>query len=199
MTSDLTDDQIRKLVSNTESNFKRIESYNGDFVCVALNEWRYATRHIVDMMCHVDEKDNRTQAICHLKRAYFDSYDILLDSILFRFDELHDEYKNYASIVKGYVENYAEKVKIARLAKEIHAQAQDPQKRDDLYHKIGKSCDDLESFVKDIENTADDWRSDIRQQIKKDRLVFVGVAAGVLAAIPTLIMIFKSLVSLFGQ
>lgn len=195
MTSDLTDAEIRNLVSETEANFKKIESYNGDFVCVALNEWRYATRHIVDMICHIDEKDNRTQAVCHLKRAYFDSYDILLDSLLYRFDELHNEYRDYASIVTGYIKDYSQKIKAARIARDIHCQAQDREKRESLYGKIGEACASLENFIREIEDTADDWRSDIRQQVKKDRLVLFGVVAGVLAAIPTVITIIRSIVS----
>jgi len=154
-----------------------------------LNEWRYATRHIVDMMCRQDEDENREQAVCHLRRANYDSYDILVDCILARFKELHEEYRDYASIVKGYFKDYADKVSVMRRAKEIHRVSKDSDQkgRDAIYGEIADVCNQAEAFVKELEDTADDWRAEIRKKKRNERIALVGVAAGVIAAIIALV------------
>ena len=199
MNSELSDSAIRQIVLETENNFKRTERYNADFVSIALNEWRYATRHIVDVMCHVDESENRTRAVCHLLRARFDSYDILLDCVLDRFRELHEEYRDYASIVKGYVKDYADKIAVMRRAREVHLTSRDADAkgREGLYAEIAEVCEKADAFVKELEDTADDWRAEIRKSKRTERIVLVGVAAGIVAAIPTLIGIARAVWSAF--
>ena len=45
----MTDD-IRRLIDGTEANIKRFETLTGEFPCNVLNEWRYATRHVVSLL-----------------------------------------------------------------------------------------------------------------------------------------------------
>ena len=166
-----------------------------------MNEWRYATRHVVDVLCHHEEGENRSRAVSHLRRANYDSYDILIDCILARFKELHEEYRDYASIVKGYVRDYSDKIAVMRRAKDIHRLSAESEceGRNALYAEIAKVCDKAESFVNELEDTADDWRAEIRKSKRTERIVLVGVAAGVIAAIPVIVGIVKSIAAALAK
>lgn len=183
MTSDLSNEAIRQLVLDTEDNIKKIECYNEDFAVVTLNEWRYATHHAIDMMCGLDSKDNRTQAVCHLKRAYFDSADILLNCLLEKFENMHRVFRNYAPIVRDYIEDYPDKLKKAKEAKRFHGKASQIENREDFYEEIKKLCQNLEAFVEELEDTEDDWRALVRKARNKDRLWFWSVVAAIVGVI----------------
>lgn len=187
MTSDLSNEAIRQLVLDTEDNIKKIESYNEDFAVVTLNEWRYATHHAIDMMCGLDSKDNRTQAVCHLKRAYFDSADILLNCLLEKFENMHRVFKNYAPIVRDYIKDYPDKLKNAKEAKRFHGKASQIENREDFYEEIKKLCQGLEAFVEELEDTEDDWRALVRKARNKDRLWAFGIIAAAFGVVCKLV------------
>lgn len=187
MTSDISNEAIRQLVLDTEDNIKKIESYNEDFAVVALNEWRYATHHAIDMMCGLDSGDNRTQVVCHLKRAYFDSADILLNCLLEKFEDMHRVFRDYASIVRDYVKDYPDKLKNAKEAKRFHGKASQIESRENFYEEIKKLCQKLESFVEELEDTEDDWRPLVRKARNKDRLWAWGIIAAVFGGVCKLI------------
>ena len=178
MPSKLFDTEISNLVRATEVNIKKIERYNGDFVCVALNEWRYATRHVVDMDLSDPSDENRTQAVRHFKRAYFDSSDILLDCLLEKLEDLHLGFRDYASIVQRYVKDYPDKMKLARAAKEFHRDAEDMKNREESYRTVSGHCDMLESFIEELEDTSVCWRPEIAKAIRSDRMKFWGFIIG---------------------
>ena len=69
---------VLDLLERTEANLKRIEIYNKRFVCLSLNEWRYAARHFATYNVTGSEEEQR-KALSHLKRAYYDSCDVLID------------------------------------------------------------------------------------------------------------------------
>ena len=191
MTSKEFGRQLSELVDATEINLKKIESFNGEFVTTALNEWRYATRHIVDAMCDIRDEENRTMAICHLHRAYFDSCDILLTCILSRFYSLHDEFRDIASVVAKHVEGYADKCDRIREIAKLYTSVKKSDKREELYTEIAKACDDAEKIVNAFESTADVWRDEIRRTRRNDRLALVGVAIGVATLVVGIIALFR--------
>lgn len=191
MTSKEFGKQLGELVDATERNLKKIESFNGDFILTALNEWRYATRHVVDAMCGIRDEENRTKAVCHLQRAYFDSCDILLTCILSRFYSMHDEFRDIASVVAKHVKGYAEKCNRIREIAELYRSVKRSDKREDFYEEIAKACDDAEEIVKAFESTADVWRDEIRRTRRNDRLALVGVAIGVATLVVGIIALFR--------
>ena len=65
------------LIDRTEANIKRIEELQSAFAAPVLNEWRYAIRHVVTMAAGGGEGADKAEG--HLKRAYFDSCDIVID------------------------------------------------------------------------------------------------------------------------
>lgn len=193
MSSNLSSESIRQLVVETEANIKKIETFNVDFVCTTLNEWRYAVRHIVDIFCGIEEEENRVQAINHLKRAYFDSSDILVDCLLEKFEMLHSEYKDYATAVRNCVPDYAQKLATVRAAKKLHATLRDSEDRETHYSELKDSCVAVERFIEEIDSCSDEWRSEIRNMRKKDRLAFCGLAFTAVSAIVAVVALVISL------
>lgn len=190
MTSKEFGRQLSELVDATESNLKKIEGFNGDFIVTALNEWRYATRHIVDAMCDIRDEENRIRAVCHLQRAYFDSCDILLTCLLSRFYALHDEFRDLASLVAKHVDGYVEKCSRIREIAELYRSVKKSDKREDFYKEIAKACDDAEGIVKAFESTADVWRDEIRRTRRNDRFAIVGIVVGVAGLVVSVIALF---------
>lgn len=94
MNSNLSCD-INDLVVATELNISRISAISNKFALPCLNEWRYATKHVALLLVNPDDSVHREKAIGHLKRAYFDSSDILLTILIGTIRESFDEIGNY--------------------------------------------------------------------------------------------------------
>ena len=191
MTSNEFGSQLSELVNATESNLKKIECFNGDFITTALNEWRYATRHVVDSLCDIQNEENQAKAIRHLHRAYFDSCDILLTCLLSRFYSLHDEFRDVSSLVAKHVSGYAEKCARIREIAKLYRSVRTSDKRKDFYKEIAKACEDTEEIVNAFESTADVWRDEIRRTRRNDRLALVGVAIGAATLVVGIISLFR--------
>ena len=54
---------ILELLEKTEAYLKRIEIYNKRFVCLSLNEWRYAARHFATFNVTHDADEERKAII----------------------------------------------------------------------------------------------------------------------------------------
>lgn len=72
--------ELQGLIEKTEANVKRIERFAGEYVSPVINEYRYALFHLV----HAQHKGQNSQeelcrAVNHMRRAYYDSCEILLD------------------------------------------------------------------------------------------------------------------------
>lgn len=74
--------KIQELYSKTEDNIRRIQAVGEIFVYPVLNQWRYAAAHVFKLLddnCNPQEAD---LVIDHLRSAYKDSCEILLDFLL---------------------------------------------------------------------------------------------------------------------
>ena len=183
-----SDDELLRLLDKTEGNLKRIEILNKRFVCFSLNEWRYATRHIVQYHVTGNQEDAH-KALGHLKRAYFDSCDILLDCMLNRISFLDDEIRGYANVVAPIIPDF-DKSRIAiHAAKQAHlsAQAISGDEREKAYDLLGGHCAELEKYLSNMDATKDIWQADIRKQKRRDRLpviwTVIGIAVSIILAI----------------
>ena len=187
--SSLSDDfrPLLELVRKTEANIKRIEGLRRDFISYSLNEWRYATHHLCLAVCNGNEED-RKKAENHLRRAYFDSCDIIVDCQLNRIAELESMFRGYVSTVAGLVENFAEKCKCVHEAQNIRRMTVGGgADRTNAYTRLACLADKLDEFIKELESTLPYWTEDIRKQKRRDRLpiilAVIGIAVSILLAI----------------
>lgn len=186
-----SEEMLSSLMAKTEANIKRIESINGRFVSIVLNEWRYVTRHMVRY--HVSGENNEIEkAIGHMKRAYFDSCDILMDVLLNRISVLDDEIRGYASIVATIVPGFNESRIAVHKAKEAHRTAggTSGEDREKEYESLVGHCARLERYLDDVESTKEIWQEDIRKQKYRDRIPVIWTVAGIVVSI-VLAVLFK--------
>ena len=97
---------ISDLVCATESNIARITAVSGKFAVPCLNEWRYATKHVALLLKDPNDSVQREKAIGHLKRAYFDSSDILLTVLLDSLRRVFEDVGAYSDIAAKVIPGY---------------------------------------------------------------------------------------------
>ena len=177
-------DAIQALLDKTEANLKRIEQIDDAFSCFVLNEWRYATRHMADYMRTGDEEAGR-KAASHLKRAYFDSCDVLLDSLLARVAEYEQAFRGYAEVVAGIVPGFREGYRCVHAAREAHLQARGYEngEREAAYDRLEPHCAGLLAFVGQLETTKNLWLDDIRRRKAGARWQTLLAVLGILATV----------------
>jgi len=179
-----SDEEIIRLIDKTEENLKRIEIINGRFVCFTLNEWRYATRHIMRYRASDDAQDLQ-KAVGHLKRAYFDSCDVLLDCLLDRIRCIDDEIRGFASILASIVPDFNKSRIAIHSARNAHLTVQtiSGDEREQAYDMLNEHCAKLEEYIRNVEATKDVWQADIRKQKLRDRLPIIWTAIGIAVTI----------------
>lgn len=176
--------ELSTLLDKTERNLKRIEMLDDAFNCVALNEWRYATRHVVNLLQGKDEEEER-KALGHLKRAYFDSCDVLLDSLLAHVIEAEHAYSGYATLVAAVVPDFQASIQHVYDAQEahLHAQTRSGNDREVAYDSLEEHCSRLERFVGQLERSRNAWQAEIRKQKQRDRLPVMLTLLGIVVTI----------------
>ena len=177
-------EEIARLLDKTERNLKRIERIDVSFVSFAINEWRYATRHIVTYM-QTGSAEEECKVVGHLKRAYFDSNEVLLDGLLDRIAKFESLFRGYSGIVSAVVPGFKEAYLKVWEAKEklFKAQSYDSESREVKYDSLEPYCDALESFVENLEKSRNAWQDDIRVQKRRDRMPIIWSAIGIAVSI----------------
>jgi len=198
-------DSLVALLDKTEQNIKRIEKISSEFVVPVLNEWRYATRHVFTFLQRFHTGDaalrneEHRKATSHLKRAYFDSCDILIDCLLSKIQGYTDDYDCYIDIAKSYIPEYSELRKLSRKAWHEHAEANNftADMREANYESLEAYNNALWEFLRTLDDNAAACDSAIRKKQRSETFVIVGIMATVIGAvagilIPILMWIFKS-------
>ncbi len=167
--------EIPALIEKTERNLKLIEEINGEFVYPTLNEWRYATRHVASLLATPEDEEECNKAVSHLKRAYFDSCDILLDCILARIRDYGLCYHGYASIVSQIVPDFQNGILATRDAQMAHRKVQltHGEEREKNYDALTGHAERLLRFLDALTTTESTWAEDIRRQKQRDRLPII--------------------------
>ena len=182
--------ELAKLLDGTEANAKRIEAIQGEFPTVVLNEWRYATRHIVNYMEKDGDASERDKAENHLARAYYDSCDMLLDCLLNRIREYDEAYGAYPEILAATVPDYATHRQAIRNAHKIHSTSQgfvDAAKRE-RYAELAKSIEPLDKAVEAYDDAKDDIAKACRRAKHKDFRDVAGFIIAILGIVLAIIL-----------
>lgn len=188
MNSNLSCD-INDLVVATELNISRISAISNKFALPCLNEWRYATKHVALLLVNPDDSVHREKAIGHLKRAYFDSSDILLTILIGTIRESFDEIGNYFDVATKIFKDYPAWSKTC-----IEAQRLQYDPCDDRFLKARQmdemSCRLIE-IVEQINFNQGNLRSAIARERRRERLAAIGVIAAVISAVGAMFTIFR--------
>jgi len=183
------------LVSRTERNIKRIEVVGREFVVPVLNEWRYATRHVLTAVARDGDREASDaewrKAVSHVKRAYFDSCDILLTCNLARAKEILDECAGYRSLVAQIVPEYPSlRAKILAAQKaSLENDAVTADEKEARFESLDPVLADLSDAVLKLSASHDELQEEVRKAVRRDRIALwglvatvVGIAVGIVTA-----------------
>ena len=183
-------DRALSLIDRTEANLKRIEELQSAFVAPVLNEWRYAIRHVVSMSATSGVEADK--AIGHLKRAYFDSCDIVIDCQLNVIAAVQEKCVGYRKSVLEVAPDYAKWMDAARRAQNAHraAQLKHGEEREDAFDSLSGTIDELDAVLSSLS----DLSEEIALVVRRARFKFI---IGTAVAIATIVSAGAAVVSLF--
>ncbi len=179
--------ELETLLDETEANLKLLEVYSQGFVTSILNEWRYATRHMLSVVFdpNNDEAFNRT--VAHLQRARYDSYDFLLVYQIDEIKKFRDFYLEYVDIIKTVIPDYLQWQGKLNAAVRLHRSLSGSARREDYYAQIKQTNAELEQYLVTLEDTRGDCLRLIRKFTWKARWQAFGWLCATASAIATLI------------
>ena len=184
------------LIDKTEENLKLIEQISGDFLAPVLNEWRYAVRHVISTFIKQDFSGIEAQkTIGHLKRAYFDSCDILLDCQLNLFAGTHSKCLGYSETVSKIVPEYRSYIKKARKAQSLHREAQNKHgdERESAYDTLLPVIRDLDEILDVMTFNADEITIAIRKEKNKEfvsKYSLIATIVGIAVTVASIVIAF---------
>ncbi len=175
--------EIRDIIVETEHNIKLIEIYSLDYIVPVLNEWRYSVRHIVELLCEQVNEEEFNKAINHIKRARFDSYDILLLVMFEVIENIEEEYTYYEDCVAKYIPDYVNKKIRMEEIKRISRAAVRSEDRETYYEVIKSAISEIDDYIVKLNATRKTWLS----EIAKKKRIFALECIGVLIATATIV------------
>lgn len=183
-------DRALSLIDRTEANLKRIEELQSAFVAPVLNEWRYAIRHVVSMSATSSAEADK--AIGHLKRAYFDSCDIVIDCQLNVIAAVQEKCVGYRRSVLEVAPDYAKWMDAARRAQNAHrvAQLKHGEEREDAFDSLSGTIGELDAVLSSLS----DLSEEIALAVRRAKFKFI---IGTAVAIATIVSAGVAVISLF--
>ena len=178
------------LVDKTEENIKLIEQVSSTFVSPVLNEWRYAIRHVLTSLAKNDLfGEDAQKAIGHLKRAYFDSCDIIIDCQLDTLCSIHEKCLGYADVVRKVVPDYPVWLEKIRDAQRLHraVQTKHGDEREAAFDSLVPTIKELDNILDKMSFHAEEISVAVRREKLNALLTAVAKIAGIAVAALTLI------------
>ena len=178
------------LVDKTEANIKLIEQVSTTFVSPVLNEWRYAIRHVLTSFAKNDlSGEDAQKAIGHLKRAYFDSCDIIIDCQLDTLCAIHEKCLGYAEVVRKVVPDYHVWLEKVRDAQRLHREVQTKHgdEREAAFDTLAPTIKELDGIIDRMSFHAEEISVAVRREKLNGRLAASAKIAGIAVAALTLL------------
>jgi hypothetical protein len=189
--------EVQRLLDAAEANITKIQWVEGEFAIPVLNEWRYVTRHVVSALFRTqsgeakeaDEEFGKAQN--HLKRAYFDSCEILLFCVLGKIRDYLSKYDAYVRDVKDFIPLYSEQRQIALEAQRKCAATNEPDrdKRIENHRVLDGYSDKLVKFLEVLQDNAPACETAIRKRRTND---FIKLAASVCGIVGVFVAVAKA-------
>ena len=180
---------IADLVCATERNISRITAVSGSFAAPCLNEWRYATKHVACLLKDPNDAVQREKAIGHLKRAYYDSSDILLTVLISSLREVFDDVGEYVEVAAGVIPGFASWSSACTEA--MRLQRDTCADRYSRAVEMDKASDVLIGFLDQANVNRGNLLAAIVRKRRNERLAVVSVIAAVASAVCALMALFR--------
>jgi len=180
----MTYSEIAELFDEAEQSLKLAEHTLYELSIPAVNELRYAGRHIVEAL-KADEngkpnkaENERNKAAKHCKRAIYDCQEA---RALFFFEQYYVFRQDYRRVViSAVVSSYSElKTEIARWHKEYKALDFDSREdRDKYVGFMNGLCSAVEPIVEQLEESRDELNKTVYRQRRNLSLTVVSILIG---------------------
>lgn len=179
------------LIDRTEANLKRIEELQSAFVAPVLNEWRYAIRHVVTMSA-IGGGAEADKATGHLKRAYFDSCDIVIDCQLNVIAAVQGKCLGYRRAVLEVAPDYAKWMEAARRAQKAHraAQLKHGEEREAAFDALSGTIEELDAVMDGLASMSEEIALAVRWARLRFWLGAVGSVAAMVSAVAAVVALF---------
>lgn len=188
--------ELANLFDEAETAIKTVENVNHILPIPAVNELRYAGRHLIDAGISKEPDLEIDKAKRHCKRAIYDACDINLNYHLDVFDLYKNEFSEIAisdvipkwhDMLESYHNIQDEMSKLSKVVtKEKHTTKQEYSVRDDKYKLVSEYSDKLQQINRKLDLARDDLIKKTRSQRKEDIKWFILVLlsfAAIIAAI----------------
>ena len=179
-----------EVIAATEENLRRISCVNDGFVAPALNEWRYATRHMAELLENPGGGIEREKAMRHLERAYFDSSDILLTVLLDAFRAFSEDFGEYLDVVQSVMPDFSRWRGEMREARRFLLDA----RRGDGRFEVARRMDEISAGLFVILDEIDGNREALAARVKKERRrecrELAALLVGIVAAVAAVVALF---------
>lgn len=182
---------VLSLIDRTEANLKRIEELQSAFVVPVLNEWRYAIRHVVTMVASGNGTE-ADKATGHLKRAYFDSCDIVIDCQLSVIAAVQGKCLGYRKAVLEVAPDYAKWMDTARRAQKAHraAQLKHGKEREAAFDSLSSTIEELDAVMDALASLSEEIAIAVRWARFRFWLGAVGSIAAIVSAVAAVVAPF---------
>ena len=170
--------EIAALFREAESAIKTAEELHSQLPFPAVNELRYAGRHLAEWLAGRDAEEFR-KAVGHCRRALYDAHEARLLFYLEELAKFRDDYRNIvvSEVVKSYGEIADE---IGRARDDINRMRASGMDKAEVYRKMAEYADLLARRHSFLEAQREELNKKIRQE---RRLTFASWAAMFGAAI----------------
>lgn len=176
-------DSPTDVIAATEANLRLVSRLNGDFVAPALNEWRYATRHMANLLERPNDDAEREKALRHLERAYFDSSDILLTIVLDGFRAFDEDFGEYPEIVQNALPEFGKWRIELRDAKRLLTEGDRSSDRFESARKMDAVSGRLLQILDEIDENRPSLVVRVKKARQRERRELLALAAGLVAAV----------------
>ena len=191
--------ELQDLIEKTEANVKRLERYSRTYVSPVINEYRYALFHLVHARNEGrNSLEELRKAVNHMRRAYCDSCEILLDWLVCSGREYMSAVRENAAISKvcgvepeAYAKVLSEATILCHWKDGIVGQNRDCARVQDIQNAIDR--------LSEYQNSIRDCRFSLKaERIRFKRERFFVWMSYLLAIISMILSVAVSVVSLKG-
>jgi len=176
-------EEVERLFSKAEDRIKIVERINKNIVIPAVNELRYAGRHILwslNAEAGYDKISHIEKAKSHCKRAIFDASEGGTLFCLANIDKFLDDYRN-TTVLSDVMPSYAEDLAFVKKARmNSHSHKRDEEK-EQIYDEYYEDMEKLEDILLKFSES----RPQINKKMQAERWKFLFGWAGVIAAVAT--------------
>lgn len=192
--------EAQKLFQEAETRIKNQEALAKGVYIPAINELRYAGRHIIDALSLTEADPTKSideiyKAQKHCKRAIYDASEACL---LYSYAEYDRFIKSFHMIdLRLFVSEFDDIQRAADEIKEkIPSRASD-QKKEDFYNELVKLNNNFEHHLKRLKSKRNDLNNYLHQQNNSIKFSKQGVIASIVIAVATVLICIGTYASPF--